>query len=379
MRPPLRVGIVVSSLGLLPGGTETRAVQLALQLSRRGHQVWLAGGRWPRRRLPRPLAESGLEVIRIPVPPADWRVWRVLGGLTEFRAFSWQRRIFQGLAQLSPRLRRRTREADVTFTLHVRDTLWMSRRRRRLGKAHVSYFTGGSRRLADQDASQVRVANPRVLDPGHPSGQSGFDGVFQPGIPQRLLDDESYQVRPRARRLLFVGRLEHNNGPLDVLEIFSLLSRDLPDLQLSYVGRGVQSEATRRAAKRKGLLDRISFTGTLEQEEVWEHMKGADVLVMPLRHGHFPITLLEAAALGLPLATSDIPGVRNGCAPESLKLPLDQPAIWARELARLLGDEKRRRHMSQSGRLFAAPFTWERAAAEMEEMFYLALDRAASP
>ncbi|HSR50085.1 MAG TPA: glycosyltransferase family 4 protein [Acidobacteriota bacterium] len=372
------IGIVLNSLGLVRGGTETRAVQMATRLHRRGHRVWLAGGWWPGRSLPQALLESGLEVIRLPAMPADWAPLRLLGRFSEFRAFRWQGRIFRFMARLSPWLKRRIGQADVTFTLQLRDTLWLSRRRRQLGRAHISYFTGGSPQMASLDQSHVKVANPRVLDAGHPSGQRDFDGVFPPGIPGSLLE-LPFEVRPQALCLLYVGRLEHNNGPLDLLDVFSLLWRDFPGLRLRYVGHGVQSRATRRKVKGKGLEERVVFKGVLDQQDVWKEMREADLLVMPLRHGHFPLTLLEASAVGLPVVTSDIPGVCNGCAPDSLKLPLDQSQIWSRALSQLIADQPARRRMSESGRRFAAAYTWEEIARNMERMFHLALSRASKP
>ncbi len=116
--------------------------------------------------------------------------------------------------------------------------------------------------------------------------------------------------------LLFVGRLVEKKGVGDLLTAIALLRRQGRELRLRIVGGGELEPTLRDQVTQLGLQDRVDFAGPASQEElVAQHLASADLFVLPAivaadgdRDG-LPTTLLEAMACGVPVITTDIPGI----------------------------------------------------------------------
>ncbi len=364
-RSSLDVGIVLSTLGLIRGGVETRAVELARGLQQRGHEVTLVGGRWPGRPLPDDIRLLPVRLLRVPCVPLDSKHWRHImnrrpGWPSQLQTFT-----FRSACLLSPAVRRLIAQAQVTVTLLARDSVYVSAWRKRRGKPNLSYYNGGGRRWLERDQSVVRVLNPMVRENSPQVDDFIFHGTFPPGIPSQLLQ-RPFRVRPQAKRLLFVGRLEESKGVFELIAIFQPLAQQDPLLELRLVGDGPLGPEMRKRIARAGLESRVSFAGALSPQQVWTEMAQSDLLVLPMLHGNFPLTLLESEAAGLPVVSSDLPGVRGAVSPESRLLPVPEWDQWVESLRRLIPDAQTRRKMSQAGQSWAKGHTWDRSVDKME-------------
>ncbi|MEA2559227.1 MAG: hypothetical protein QOH06_731 [Acidobacteriota bacterium] len=360
MAVELHVTILHSNLGRLRGGIETRAARMAEELARRGHEVALVGARWPgRSRLFPDLARLPVRWLAVPCPPIPHRF------------HTW----FYLACRLHPEARRLLASADVTLTFAPGDTALFSAWRQRAGLPHVSFFPGGNRRWLQLDRSTVRVVNPMVARKNRHVADFPIDGELPPGVPQALLQ-APYEVRPRAAELLFVGRLEPNKGVVELLRLFRSLACERPDLRLRLLGDGPLRQHLRRQAAADGLEERIDFAGAVPPEEVWRRMREADLLVFPTHGENFPLSLLEAQAVGLPFVSSDIEGIRGTVHPGGALLALGDEPQWERTVRSLLDDTAARRAMSEEGRRWAAAYTWEKTAERLEEYLRLAVERS---
>jgi glycosyltransferase involved in cell wall biosynthesis len=362
--PFLDIGILVSPLGLLRGGAETMAARLGEGLAGRGHRVTLVGGRWPGRALPEDLGVLPVTWLRVPCAPAN--LWSALLARGDRRrqlgvhpgSFRWG-------AALHPGLRRLVATADVTFTLLPADTALLSAWRHRRGLPHVSYYLGGGRRWLERDLSTVRLANPSAAAKSKHLAEYRVDGFLTPGIPAELLA-ASYEVRERAERLLFVGRLEVHKGALAALEVFRRVAAELPGVTLLYVGDGAARGALVREIRQSGVEGRVTLAGAVPPERVFEEMRRADLLLFPSRNENLPLTLLEAQAVGLPLVASDVAGIREAAHGGAVLLPPEDVESWARDVREILSDPERRARLSAAGQAWAKDFTWERSVEALE-------------
>ncbi|HEV7515449.1 MAG TPA: glycosyltransferase family 4 protein [Thermoanaerobaculia bacterium] len=371
----LDVGIVVSTLGLLRGGVESMAAHLALGLAGRGHRVTLVGGRWPGRMLPEDLAALPVTWLRVPCAPANlWSAF--LGKGDRRRQLGVHPGSFRWGAALHPGLRRLVASADVTFTLLPADTALLSAWRRRRGLPHVSYYLGGGRRWLERDLSTVRLANPSAAAKSKHLAEYPVDGPLVPGIPADLLA-APYEVRERAERLLFVGRLEIHKGALAAFEVFRRVAGELPDIHLLYLGDGAARGALLREIRQSGLERRVILAGAVPPEQVFVEMRRADLLLFPSRNENLPLTLLEAQAVGLPLLASDVAGIREAVHEDGILLPPEDAEAWAGSLREIVADPERRESLSLGGRTWARDFTWERSVEALEGYLRLAAGRTA--
>ncbi len=165
---------------------------------------------------------------------------------------------------------------------------------------------------------------------------------------------------PAAREqgtVLGVGRLVEKKGFDLLLDAVAALVPGNPHLRAVIVGDGDQREALEAQAARLGILDRVTFTGPLPQNEVARWLRRAELLVAPCRIGAdgnqdaLPTVLLEALGAGLPAITTPVAGIPEiiDHDVEGLIVPCDDRAALSAAIGDLLADPTRRHQMSEAG------------------------------
>jgi glycosyltransferase involved in cell wall biosynthesis len=154
---------------------------------------------------------------------------------------------------------------------------------------------------------------------------------------------------------VYTGRLLRGKGLETLLEAFSAVAREAPGLALALVGSGegqalsVEEELRRRAAE-GGLAGRVHFAGRQERVEDW--LRAADLFVFPSVFEALGISLVEAAACGLPALASRTGGIVDVVADGVsgvLVAPGDVLALVS-GLRALAGDAERRAEMGREAR-----------------------------
>lgn len=115
-----------------------------------------------------------------------------------------------------------------------------------------------------------------------------------------------------ARSILFLSRFIPEKGIYELLEAFSLLANNFPEVTLVMAGDGPERERMEQWVKEKGLIDRIKFPGYLRGKEKTQILLNSDIFVFPTYHGEgCPVSLLEAMAAGLPVVTTEAGGITD--------------------------------------------------------------------
>jgi len=151
------------------------------------------------------------------------------------------------------------------------------------------------------------------------------------GLPSdRIVVKPNFAPDPGAREgagsyALFVGRLSVEKGIATLLEASRMLR---PEDVLKVVGTGpLADQVAARAAEGQN----VEWLGPQPREAVVELMRGARFLVVPsICYENFPLVVVEAYALGVPVVVSDVGGlaalVRDGIT--GLRVhPGDAPAL----------------------------------------------------
>jgi glycosyltransferase involved in cell wall biosynthesis len=149
----------------------------------------------------------------------------------------------------------------------------------------------------------------------------------------------------------FVGRLTRDKGLIELATAFSAAARTDPALLLLLVGGYEQRD--RPPPDVVALLaahPQVRNVGW--QTDIPGYLAAMDVLVLPSYREGFPNTPLEAAAMGLPVITTDATGcrdaVRDGIT--GIRVPVRDAEQLRAAMERLAGDAELRQRLGTAGR-----------------------------
>lgn len=167
---------------------------------------------------------------------------------------------------------------------------------------------------------------------------------FRPGNRQR----DDHEVR-----LLFASRLLREKGLDELLAAFELVHGRLPHTRLWVAGEVYPANpSSYTAAEVQSLAGRAGVRILGQVGNMPELLGQVDMVVLPSWREGTPKILLEAAACGLPIVATDIPGCRGLVQPEvnGLLVPPRDAASLAQALLRLCADEGLRARFGAEGR-----------------------------
>ncbi len=196
---------------------------------------------------------------------------------------------------------------------------------------------------------------------------------------------------PRPRRdgrptIVTVARLEDRYKGHDVMLRSLVLVRDrVPDVLWVVVGDGSLRGALEAEARRLGVEQSVAFAGEVsdaERDRVCRRPRVRDAQPAAATLGGggegFGIAYLEAGLQGLPVVAGAVGGALDAVVDGDTGLLVDptSPEALADALCTLLVDEDRARTMGEAGERRARQFSWQRMAAEVDEVLSAVLERA---
>lgn len=186
------------------------------------------------------------------------------------------------------------------------------------------------------------------------------------GVSDVVLPAESFAARPRTfapgapRTLVSVGTMAQLYKAQDVLidAVARAVGAGL-DLRLVLVGDGRHRGELEARAARRGLGERVRFTGALPAgEAVRRELDAADCFVLPSHQEGLPRAMVEAMARALPCVGSTVGGIPELLPPNELVPPGDAEALAAK-LHEVLGDSARLTRASARNLAVAAEYREE--------------------
>lgn len=370
-----RILMVTHEFAPTPGGIATYCEETALAAARAGWTIDIAA---PRNALPARDAPYGL--YRLPVNGTQgWFDRLRLGAALRRLPIPWESTLLY-LPEPAPqrlymyaRWLKLPRPAALVLTLHGSEIRLLGdrfHRRQNFGRLCASADRIGVvsdfvrtellRRYPDLAPKLVRVpgavrSNLRELA----AQRSGIDGSRQTGPTFELLS---------------VARIHPRKG-LDLA--INALAR-LPDelkkrIHYRIVGplkRKGYAQSLQQAAERAGLS--LTFMGTVGLEDLGRLYATADLLLFPSRDlpksvEGLGLTILEAAAFGLPTVATATGGtretIRDGQTGRLIKP--GEPAAFAAAVAELLENATARNRLAREAPQFAESFSWDTNAAQL--------------
>lgn len=170
--------------------------------------------------------------------------------------------------------------------------------------------------------------------------------------------------------ILYVGRIEPLKG-LDILvRAMALIDRS-SDAHLVIVGGSGENDAEvqrlQTLAAELGISDRITFTGSMQQEHLPAFYSAADMFVFPSYYESFGLAPLEAMACGTPVIASRVGGLKTFIdhGETGYLIPWRCPEPFAQYIDTLLANPVLTQTMGAAARRKALGMGWCRTADTM--------------
>jgi glycosyltransferase involved in cell wall biosynthesis len=295
--------------------------------------------------------------------------------------------------------------ARIVLQLHAE---WFSQNRPEILEQrmrHADLVTTVSNHITEKTCRQFPMMASRC--------QTIYNGIDAGEFSRRRNDDRSLQ---RERRILYAGAVSPHKGLHVLLDAFSIVAQEFPQVQLDVVGAQASyplaetfdlkdeeliesvypfyafdyvsrlkaklllasPDAGTYLAQLKERLSpevrrKVAFIGFIPRPELIDFYYNADVFAFaPIWDEGFGIPPVEAMAAGVPVVAT-----RSGAIPEIVRdqqtgflVGKNDPRSLAESILKLLRDDDLRERMGQAARDWVqANFTWDKVAGTMYECY----------
>lgn len=212
------------------------------------------------------------------------------------------------------------------------------------------------------------------LNMGKVIGAGSVCGVdhlrFHPDLFCRHEVRESLGIGLNAKVILFVGRLNRDKGMLDLAFAFDAVARCHSDAVLLLVGSEEDLPFSRIQEICCAASDRVHYVQFTSKPE--RYMAAADIFCLPSYREGFGMTVIEAAACGVPTVASRIYGITDavGDGKTGLLFPVGDVTVLTQTLLELIEDNDLRQQMGNAACVRALElFSSERITGEMVMLY----------
>ena len=171
--------------------------------------------------------------------------------------------------------------------------------------------------------------------------------------PDARFAPEEIPAYPKAKRLVWVGRVCEEKGVPLLVEAALAVAADDPAFELVLVGDGPLRASLEERVHSAGCADRIRFGGWASSDGVKAAIIDARAMVLPSFAEGLPVVIMEALALGRPVISTFIAGI-----PELVETGKDGWIVPAGSTEALVtairealaADDATLRHLGEEGR-----------------------------
>ena len=184
-----------------------------------------------------------------------------------------------------------------------------------------------------------------------------------------------YPYRPRASaapRLVWLRAFHEIYRPHLAVEALAQIVRSYPDAHLTMIGpdKDGTGAATRELAVSRGLANQVTFTGGIPKGDVGRYLSEADIFVNTTSIDNMPVSVIEAAACGLCIVSTNVGGIPHLLThgDDALLVPPDDAGALASAIRSILDDPARAASLSAAARVTAEQFDWRPVVARWEHL-----------
>lgn len=156
------------------------------------------------------------------------------------------------------------------------------------------------------------------------------------------------------KKVILLARMLKDKGIGEFRDAAKLLKADYPNVNFILAGGVHDNPASYSELQLNNWNQEGSVNWIGHQDDVIGVLKSASIVVLPSYREGLPKALLEAAALGRPVITTDVPGCRDAILPNEtgFLVEVKNAKALAKAISNLLNDSAKSQKFGRNGRLF---------------------------
>lgn len=177
-------------------------------------------------------------------------------------------------------------------------------------------------------------------------------------------------------RMVFLGRLEPEKGPLDAVGAMAAVARRVPGAHGLVIGAGPLQPEVQAAAG----AGPVTVYGRLPDARVAEALRSAEVVLVPSAYEGLGLVALEAMAAGAAVVGYDVTGLRQTVGDGGRLVPPGDVGALAEATVELLTDTPLRQRLAAAGAAAVArERSWDTAAERFDALYRAVLSGGPLP
>jgi glycosyltransferase involved in cell wall biosynthesis len=249
---------------------------------------------------------------------------------------------------------------DVSFVAHPEWFGWREGTRRRVTTRLAA--RAAKRIITVSEFSKREIAVHLGIDPSKVS-------VCSPGV-TAFAGGTGLQDPPHSCTVLFVGSIFNRRHVPELIEGFTQIARNRPEMQLDIVGDNrtnphVDLESLVEAT---GIADRIQLRSYVSDDNLRKRYAEAAAFVYVSEYEGFALTPLEALASGVPVLLLDTPVAREVYGDAALYIARPDPALIADAIRTVLFEPLIRERILQAATTLVRRYSWTTFAEQVLDL-----------
>lgn len=170
--------------------------------------------------------------------------------------------------------------------------------------------------------------------------------------------------KERKKTIIYLGALSKDKGAENALEVFSLLLKEEGDWQFWVVGKAADSylRFIRQKSEKLGINKVVKFFGFVSEQEKYNLLSKAHVLINPSFREGWGLVVIEAASVGTPTVAYNVSGLRDSVADNKTGLLCEpNPKSCAEKIAYLMKNQQLYTKLKKNCLKWSNKFSWEKS------------------
>lgn len=193
------------------------------------------------------------------------------------------------------------------------------------------------------------------------------------------IDTEIFSPSPKVNRLgNRLLTIRSGNTPVKgltyLLEALALL-RQKHNLELIVVGKGADTDMTRKLIGNLGIGDYVKFIAEIDTSELVNQYRSASIVVAPSTYEGFGLPVAEAMACGSPVVTTTAGALPEVVGDAGILVPPADVKALVEAISALMDNPAKRRQLSEIGRRrIVQTFNWRNTAKRTVAVYKEAIE-----